>query len=381
MADAMEEQFKEILTCLICNEVLTKPRTLPCMHTYCAKCLDKLHKTTEEGDTLKCPECQQVHPVPENGVEHIEVNSTTNNLVDIIHDLDAKSKPLCSTCLNMHKKETIASIKCEECDKKFCENCRCFHDEFFQDHCVKNLNDETEYIKKALEKVKESDIYCSKHPGNILEIYCRVDSSILCSECYSADHLNHDTVKIPAIAATKRQELENVLQHGQNRISTLENSIQSSLQNKQAFELHVIDTTNELTNDMNITIQAIRDKYTELINMVEKSKQQRAKQYHAHIRNLEHWKTTAESQMRHLRMIHQHGHDTELVSMATDINLKLKDWTDPVQTNLDMECDKLKFDPSEICEDKVIFGKVDIGNMARRSPKIQPRELIEPKIR
>ena len=52
-------------TCEKCDNYYTDPRMLPCLHSFCLKCLEK---ELETKDTLQCPECNEVVPLPENGV-------------------------------------------------------------------------------------------------------------------------------------------------------------------------------------------------------------------------------------------------------------------------------------------------------------------------
>lgn len=53
--------------CPVCmtafDDTVQRPRTLPCGHTFCTSCMDKLN----DKDTVTCPTCRVVHAVPEEG--------------------------------------------------------------------------------------------------------------------------------------------------------------------------------------------------------------------------------------------------------------------------------------------------------------------------
>ena len=44
MANAVSEEVTERLTCAVCMEQFKEPKVLPCLHTYCKACLEKLVK-------------------------------------------------------------------------------------------------------------------------------------------------------------------------------------------------------------------------------------------------------------------------------------------------------------------------------------------------
>lgn len=51
-------------TCSKCEDPFTDPRILPCLHSFCLKCLQKLSEST-----LQCPECDEEVPLPSSGVQ------------------------------------------------------------------------------------------------------------------------------------------------------------------------------------------------------------------------------------------------------------------------------------------------------------------------
>ena len=59
MAHAVPEEVTEHLTCPVCMEQLREPKVLPCLHTYCKACLQKLVKKQGSDHIITCPECRQ----------------------------------------------------------------------------------------------------------------------------------------------------------------------------------------------------------------------------------------------------------------------------------------------------------------------------------
>ena len=50
MAEALD-QFDSILDCPICLEPMVDPMVLPCHHSFCKECVERL----KQGDLIKCP--------------------------------------------------------------------------------------------------------------------------------------------------------------------------------------------------------------------------------------------------------------------------------------------------------------------------------------
>jgi len=50
------ETLENLVTCVICCDVLTNPKTLPCLHTLCLKCLQDWNKTCKKNRRrFTCP--------------------------------------------------------------------------------------------------------------------------------------------------------------------------------------------------------------------------------------------------------------------------------------------------------------------------------------
>ena len=73
----------EHVTCTVCMEVYKNPRVLPCLHSYCKKCIKQLiERTSTRGKTFRCPTCRETTDVPEKGADGFPHNFFIQDLCD-----------------------------------------------------------------------------------------------------------------------------------------------------------------------------------------------------------------------------------------------------------------------------------------------------------
>ncbi|KAI8515160.1 hypothetical protein Bbelb_077510 [Branchiostoma belcheri] len=73
-SNAISGIVDEFLVCQVCLEDFKQPKMLPCLHTFCQPCLEKLLAAEPEGK-LDCPTCRQDVPLPQNGVRGLKSKS------------------------------------------------------------------------------------------------------------------------------------------------------------------------------------------------------------------------------------------------------------------------------------------------------------------
>ena len=76
--------ISEILECPICFQEMSEPKMLPCQHTFCLQCTQKV---TQKVDTknlqVQCALCQRKHQLPVNGAIGLPNNSTLVALLEM----------------------------------------------------------------------------------------------------------------------------------------------------------------------------------------------------------------------------------------------------------------------------------------------------------
>ena len=84
---AVMEDLEEDLTCSVCYSLFCDPRVLPCSHTFCKACLDRVllasvNYSVWRPRPLKCPNCRSVVELAPPGVEALPVNVCLRAIVE-----------------------------------------------------------------------------------------------------------------------------------------------------------------------------------------------------------------------------------------------------------------------------------------------------------
>ncbi|CAH1803085.1 unnamed protein product [Owenia fusiformis] len=324
------DHYKEAIICAICQDTLSEPRTLPCMHSYCLKCLDGLVEgddPSEEG-TLKCPECRQECGIPEGGVKKFKVSPTVTFLLETLKNNHQDKEAECSICRKTYKTHTLATIRCLDCNKTFCDTCHITHDSMLEGHKVLDLTgDNAQDLETALQSIKERTVFCLVHPTKPLELYCKVDQTVLCQLCYPIDHPGHACEDIKQAAVNNMKPIGAVITQGKVLVDIYEQAIDDTQAYKADFEQNVDTIADQMINDMNTLIQSIREKYKSLTDEMAKEKESHIKQIMSHQGHLELQRCIVNSQVSKYCSIVDHAHPVEIADLVGQINQKLQDWT------------------------------------------------------
>ena len=101
-----------LLKCSLCLSDFTDPRALPCLHTFCLKCLIDLSDANQQAATLKCPMCQEHHKMPRNGAGGFRKDFRINSFMEINRN---KEHSVRTTMCKRHPKMELTHV-CAEAD-------------------------------------------------------------------------------------------------------------------------------------------------------------------------------------------------------------------------------------------------------------------------
>ena len=176
------------LICSVCHQLFKNPKHLPCHHSYCEECLEKI----QEHSKITCTECRNEATVPTGGVKNLPNNYFIGHLVNkLILDRTMKGKVNCEEC----DEDDLAVAYCADCKLFLCCYCKESH-KYSKSHYSHILVSLAEMrSNKDLIQSKSEFPKCQEHDLE-LEHYCESCEKLVCVQC-TGEHEGHkyDVVK------------------------------------------------------------------------------------------------------------------------------------------------------------------------------------------
>ena len=219
-AFAMESLLKNLekhVTCSICLDTYTKPKTIACLHTFCLKCLEEHALRTQRQGQFRCPDCQAQVNIPEgNCFDNLPTGFLQNSLLSLlaVRQSGDGSQISCGIC----KKKSAEISYCFACEKLLCRDCVNAHELFresaFQGHKVTAVK---QFQAVDYEALLKRQSFCPQpyHEREVTRFFCLECQICVCQVCINTDHKNHnvdplekaaDAVKANIMAAVESIE-------------------------------------------------------------------------------------------------------------------------------------------------------------------------------
>jgi len=160
--ELLQPNFRELLDCPICYEVLQNAKSLPCIHTFCLHCLKDYWKDKDAGRRVYCPVCRGPFDIPQSGLDSLPNNFMVQKLME------------------------IGSVWSDRTD----------------------------------------GIPCEEHPDKYLELYCLGCETTICRKCQRATHREHECQKVVVVAEDFAKSLEEATRTVQRRIEEFQESLE-----------------------------------------------------------------------------------------------------------------------------------------------------------
>ncbi|KAK7868025.1 hypothetical protein R5R35_010196 [Gryllus longicercus] len=236
-------------TCPLCGRLLADPRVLPCLHSFCAACLEQLasldshapradgspsaggerqgaHSRSNSGSgydsgggagagggrlLLQCPACGHVSRLPAGGVGSLPPNYLAQHRIVLASLNKATTRLLCDVCPG----ERPAGWRCSECLLNLCDGCRGAHD---ADGAVAGGRHEVlslaEARRRGITRVRRQ-LMCPQHGQHELRLFCGACARLACAECLqgaAGAHRGHSVQPVARAAAPRARALKDALE-------------------------------------------------------------------------------------------------------------------------------------------------------------------------
>ncbi|CAH1251691.1 TRIM3 [Branchiostoma lanceolatum] len=197
-------QFSEELTCSICLELFTRPKVLPCGHTFCQHCLQD-HAGRKVP--FQCPNCrQQVRP-PRQGVAGLPDSHIIANL-----------------CERLQTQATLS---------------------------------------EEIREQPQSKNRCSFHPSEEVKLYCKQCKVPVCHECFEESHDEHPTMSFKKAIQQQRAPIQALIAEGRDILETYHSFIRGLRDDEKILDDRKQETDTKIEESYKQACDQVIQKLTE----------------------------------------------------------------------------------------------------------------------
>lgn len=256
---------REFLSCGICLDRYQNPKVLPCLHTFCERCL--ISYIPPESLSLTCPICRQQSILPVEGVSALQTNFFITNLMDVLGQTN-----VCTACVD----NTKAMCKCTNCDNFLCERCSessCdggqssadpTNDNASSGETPTSVHNIIRLSELALTEDKENRLVCPSHEGKSLQFYCCACETAACEEC-TAVHVGHKTVPLQDAIKEHKAGLQRLISGARAQIPGIQKSVKEVIEVSERLSLKSKEAEEHIVNAFDILDKLMLQQKTSLL--------------------------------------------------------------------------------------------------------------------
>ena len=163
------DNLHDEVSCSVCKCPFTEPKQLPCLHSFCLKCLNGIHRTSPRQDVISCPECH--NKIRKWKSQRVPTNFRINSLLDVLAIKECNTtRAKCGNC----DKRSANCFYCFQCCCFWCEECITGHNiiRANKEHRVLAIKD---FQDQDIEDVLKRPAFCQtkNHEKEPLKFFCK----------------------------------------------------------------------------------------------------------------------------------------------------------------------------------------------------------------
>ncbi|XP_036380627.1 tripartite motif-containing protein 3b isoform X2 [Megalops cyprinoides] len=285
---------KQFLVCSICLDHYHNPKVLPCLHTFCERCLQNY--IPPQSLTLSCPVCRQTSILPEKGVAALQNNFFITNLMEVLQRDPECSRP--EACSVLESVSAAAAGK---------------------------------------------PLSCPNHEGKVMEFYCESCETAMCLDCTEGEHREHVTVPLRDVLEQHKAALKNQLDAIRNRLPQLTAAIELVNEISRQLTERKNEAVSEISNTFEELERALHLRKSALISDLENICSAKQKVLQAQLASLLQGKEHIQSSCSFTEQALNHGSATEVLLVQKQMSERVSalarhDFPEQPHENAHLDC-------------------------------------------
>ena len=348
--------MREELECAICRELCTEPKTLPCLHSFCHKCLKEWvdSKILLEGNNVaflkhfECPFCRAPSDLS-SGTASLRTNFSLKTIIEHVKVMESMKncgEPTCAQCVDDEKEEAVSF--CNSCQAPLCQYHVQVHRKSrdYVGHTIVSLEEASaqtpEERRKHSKSLPSPDTLvnpniCQRH-NEQLQWYCMTCENPICIHCTAKDHKDHSFEFInERLAQDEKEMIEENFKPVEDMIPQVMDCCAKLQQCLEKLEATKKTLKNEIEQVTELRREEIQQKGTLLSARLDDKYFSMKKELSIRLEELNHLKDSLVGSVKYMKLTIQTAPDVDLLmskkqllaradtlqQTITDTNLKI----------------------------------------------------------
>ena len=270
----------EQVTCAICLDTFTDPKTITCLHTFCCDCLKKHALISQRNGKFRCPECQAEVDLPEaNCFDKLPSSFHHNRLLSLlaVRQSGDGNEISCGIC----KKKSAEISYCFECAKFMCSDCVNAHQLFTNLTEGHKVTPVKQFQPQDYEALMKRQSFCSQqyHEREIVRFFCLKCKLCVCQICIATDHKSHEGHDVELLDKVADGEKVNILERAKQlkeKTKLYSDAIFKLEQTELELHTNITNAKHEVSQTAEQIIAKIRESEREIITHLENTRASRS---------------------------------------------------------------------------------------------------------
>ena len=259
----------EEVSCSVCMTKFTDPKQLPCLHSFCLHCLQRIQQTSGIRETISCPECRQNFRIPGDGdLNTLPTNFRINSLLDVLAIKECNTSSVkCGNC----EKRSGESYYCFQCCSFWCDDCISLHNgiRVNKEHHALALKD---FQDQDFENILKRPAFCGEagHEKKELEFFCKSCKVAICYSCVATFHDGHPKILLDEAANERKMQVKSAIDSQKQKVIKKRKKIAKIQSNRVNIQAQVESVKQNAQTFADKMIAVIEAKTQEIFDGAEK---------------------------------------------------------------------------------------------------------------
>ena len=277
--ESLLKNLEKHVTCSICLDTYTKPKTIACLHTFCLKCLEEHALKTQRQGQFRCPDCQAQVNIPEGKrFDNLPTGFLQNSLLSLlaVRQSGDGSQISCGIC----KKKSAEISYCFACEKLLCRDCVNAHELFresaFQGHKVTAVK---QFQAVDYEALLKRQSFCPQpyHEREVTRFFCLECQICVCQVCINTDHKNHNVDPLEKAADAEKANIMAAVESIEQKKKVCGDAIKTFQQVVVELERNITAAKREVSQTAEEMVAKIREHERKATKILENTRVSRMK--------------------------------------------------------------------------------------------------------